>query len=339
VDVTERHVNESTSAGDGGDREQASREDARPAVARVGAFLVERFPPIPQLVLMAVLFIAATTMPGILLAPAIGGELGDIEPLPVLAGFVASLLFIVRLRLYDDVKDAETDRVENPTRPIPRGLVTVRELDVAAAIVLVVEGVLMLAVGPLTAWCWAIAAAWSVLMRVEFLAPRWLDRHVTAFAVSHMVVLGLIFASLLGIGIEARGGSASLAELFGDRVVLLVLLAATSIGVGFEWGRKFERYHVARGERAWTLWMLWPSVGVLLLLAQVRDDYPLWSVLALVVVAMGTIFFHALIMGQRDRSGATPTGKLREAVELAPGATGLLTYVILAAAGIVELVA
>jgi 4-hydroxybenzoate polyprenyltransferase len=338
VDVAERHVNESTNAGDG-DREPVPHEAARPVAARVLAFLVERFPPVPQLVLMAVLFVAATAMPGILLAPDIGGTLGDVEPLAVLAGFVASLLFIVRLRLYDDVKDAETDRVENPTRPIPRGLVTVRELDVAAALVLVVEGMLMLTVGPLTAWCWAIAAAWSVLMRVEFLAPRWLDRHVTAFAVSHMVVLGLIFGSLLGIGIEARGGSASVAELFGDRVVLLVLLAATSIGVGFEWGRKFERYHAALGERAWTLWMLWPSVGVLLLLAQVRDPYPLWSVLALVVVAMGTIMGHALVMGQRDRSGAVPTGKLREAVELAPGTTGLLSYVILAAAGIVELVA
>ncbi|HMY78303.1 MAG TPA: hypothetical protein PLT98_06110, partial [Thauera aminoaromatica] len=58
----------------------ADVRDARPVVRRVAAFLVERFPPAPQLVLMAVLFVAATLMSGVLLAPGVGGSLGDVEP-------------------------------------------------------------------------------------------------------------------------------------------------------------------------------------------------------------------------------------------------------------------
>lgn len=321
--------------------------DERGAARRVLAFLVERFPPVPQLVLMAVLFVAATLMGGVMLAPAIGGSLGDIDPAKALAGFVGSLLFIVRLRLYDDVKDADTDRIENPTRPIPRGLVTVRELDVAAAVVLVVEGALIASVGSLTFWTWAIAAAWSVLMRVEFFVPEWLDRHVASFAISHMAVMGLIYGSLLAIGIEARGGEATLGELLGSPVVLGLMLASMSIGIGFEWGRKFERYFATHGERAWTWWLLWPSLGAIGFTFIVRHDYPIWAVTAMAVVTLATIIAHALVMGQRDRPapgspraahGAAPTGPLREAVEAVPGASGLLLYLVLAVAGIVELV-
>ena len=49
------------------------------------AFLVERFPPAPQLVLMSVLFVAATLMGGILLPRSVTGELGDVVGLAVLA--------------------------------------------------------------------------------------------------------------------------------------------------------------------------------------------------------------------------------------------------------------
>lgn len=337
VCVAESHVNGSLQA-TSDERANDARADGRSAVARVLAFLVERFPPVPQLVLMTVLFVAATLMSGVLLDPGPAEDVGEIDWLKAAAGFLGSLLFIVRLRLYDDVKDADTDRVENPTRPIPRGLVSVRELDVAAAVVLVVEGALIASVGELTFWVWTIAAAWSVLMRVEFFASGWLDRHMATFAISHMVVMGLIYGALLAIGIEARGASAGVGELLGTGEVIVAMLAATSIGIGFEWGRKFERYHAAHGDRAWTLWLLWPSVGVLAFTALVRDAYPLWSVMALVVVAMLTNVGHALVMGQRDRTGAPPVGGMRDAVEAAPGAAGLLVYLVLAIAGVTELV-
>ncbi len=336
------------SPSDGSGDAAARASDERGAVRRVVAFLIERFPPGPQLVLMFVMFVAATLMSGVLLAPEIGGRLGDVDALKAVAGLAGALLFIVRLRLYDDVKDADVDRVENPTRPIPRGLVTVGELDVAAAVVLVVEGALLASVGSLTFWCWAIAAAWSVLMRLEFFVSDWLDDHVATFAISHMVVLGLIYGALLALGIDARGGEATLGELAASHTVWWVLLAATSIGIGFEWGRKFERYFATHGERAWTLWMLWPTLGAIGFTAIVREAYPIWSVMALAVVTLATIVGHALVMGQRSRPprdsvpgarGEVPTGPLREAVEIAPGAAGLLVFLVLAVAGVAELVA
>lgn len=349
VDVADRHATGTRASSDDAGADSAGidtlpDEAAGAAPVRVLRFLVERFPPAPQLILMTVLFVAGTLMSGVLLDRDLTGALGDVRPIPALCGFLGSLLFIVRLRVYDDVKDADTDRVENPSRPIPRGLVSIRELDVAGVIILIVEAALIAAVGPLTFTMWAIAAVWSLLMRVEFFAPEWLDRHIATFAISHMAVLGLIYGALLGMGIEARGGSAAAADLLTDPLAIAAMLAATSIGIGFEWGRKFERYHATHGEHAWSLWLLWPAMGAIAFTALARDTYPLWSILALVVVSLATIGSHALIMGYRPRpkqpgeAGAVPTGGLREAVEAAPGAAGLLIYVVLATAGVVELV-
>lgn len=337
VRVTDSHVKDEATSTEAAAISDA--QDARGSIARVFAFLIERFPPAPQLVLMAVLFVAATLMSGVLLPESLTGSLGDISPLKTLAGFVGSLLFIVRLRVYDDVKDADTDRIENPTRPIPRGLVSIRELDVAGVAILLVEAALIASVGSLTFILWAIAAGWSMLMRVEFFVSDWLDRHVATFAISHMIVMGLIYGALLAIGIDARGGDATASELLVEPLVISAMLAATSIGIGFEWGRKFERYHETHGERAWTLWILWPSAGAIGFTAIVRDEYPISAILTLVVITVVTIIGHALVMTQRDRSGTVvPTGKLREAVEAAPGAAGLLVYLVLAVAGVTELI-
>jgi len=338
VHVAESHVNDRV------DEPGTGVADGRGAARRVMAFLIERFPPAPQLVLMAVLFVAATTMPELLLVPDVVERVGDIEVGAALCAFFAALLFVVRLRVFDDVKDADVDRVESPDRPIPRGLVSVRELDVTAVLILAIEGVLMANVGVTSLWLWVIAAVWSILMRVEFFAPEWLDRHPATFAITHMAVLGMLFGMMLAVGVEARSGAVSLSELLGSWLAMGAVLAATSIGIGFEWGRKFERYHAVHGERAWTLWLLWPSVGALLFTVLVRDSYPIGAVVALVVVTMLTIVTHALVMGQRAHPearggiGDAPTGGVRDLVEQVPGGTGLLVYLILAIAGIVELV-
>ncbi|MCW2920958.1 MAG: UbiA prenyltransferase [Thermoleophilia bacterium] len=338
MNVTDSHVKDAATSTE--DATTGDAQDTRGSVARVFAFLIERFPPAPQLILMAVLFVAATLMSAVLLPGSLTGALGDIDVAKAIAGFVGSLLFIVRLRVYDDVKDADADRIENPTRPIPRGLVSIRELDVTGVVILLVEAALIASVGTLTFVVWAIAAAWSVLMRVEFFVSEWLDRHPATFAISHMVVLGLIYGALLAMGIDARGGDTSVSELLTEPLALYAMLAATSIGIGFEWGRKFERYYAPHGERAWSLWILWPSLGAIGFTALVRDTYPTWSLLALVVVTVGTILGHALVMTQRDRSGSVvPTGNLREAVEAVPGAAGLLVYLVLASAGVTELIA
>lgn len=263
-----------------------------------------------------------------------------------IASLVLALLFAFHLRVMDDVKDSDTDRIENPSRPVPRGLVTERELDVLCVLIMAIEVAIAVWIGPVAIIGWSVAAAWSVLMRAEFWAPDWLDRHVFGFAISHMAVMGLTFLALMAMGIEVFDIDAGFGKLITSADAWGLALAATLIGLGFEFGRRFERYVAARRERAWTLWLLWPSVGVMLFTLLARDQYPTWTLYALMSLCALTIVTHALIMGQRPRPTDPDTGArraeselqigagLRTAIELAPGLAGLLLYVVLAVAGV-----
>ena len=50
------------------------------------------------------------------------------RPAALVAAFVTCLLFFLQLRIADEFKDFEEDSRWRPYRPVPRGLVTLREL-------------------------------------------------------------------------------------------------------------------------------------------------------------------------------------------------------------------
>src|SRR6188768_2989729 len=63
----------------------------------------------------------------------------------LMAAFVVALGFFMLLRIADEFKDAADDAAYRPYRPVPRGLVSLRELgSVALVIVLVQLGVTLL---------------------------------------------------------------------------------------------------------------------------------------------------------------------------------------------------
>lgn len=295
---------------------------------------------------MLALGIAGLAMTVTIFADAEGLHAGSVDIGRAVAALILALLFAFHLRIMDDVKDSDTDRIENPKRPVPRGLVTELELDVLCIIVMVVELAIVVWIGPVAVLGWLVAAIWSVLMRAEFWAPDWLDRHVFGFAISHMAVMGLTFLALLAMGIEVFDIDAGFGQLVTSPEAIGLAIAATLVGLGFEFGRRFERYVAARRELSWSLWLLWPSVGVIMFALLARDHYPLWTQYCLMTLAALTIVVHALIMGQRPRLVHPDTGvksaesdlvignKLRVMVELAPGLSGLALYVLLAVAGV-----
>src|SRR5512141_395159 len=93
--------------------------------ARYLVFVGERFPPGVYLPLIC-LFAAAGYVPSM----ASSGT--AFQPLRFIAAAVVVGLAFLHLRLIDEVKDAEVDRLGRPSRPLPRGLVTERELTGAA---------------------------------------------------------------------------------------------------------------------------------------------------------------------------------------------------------------
>jgi hypothetical protein len=130
---------------------------------RLGRYLWERFPPLAY----GPLLLAFTA--GGSAAAALAAGHGDwLDGRTLLALALVTLGFL-RLRLTDDVADAAADRAGRPGRPVPRGLVSARELTVTAA--LAAAGEVMLAAILGGAVLVAVVAAMLVSM-VTVLADR-----------------------------------------------------------------------------------------------------------------------------------------------------------------------
>jgi len=172
-------------------------------------------------------------------------------------GVVALWSFFLWLRVLDEHKDFENDRIAHPQRVLQRGLVTLGDLRVVGAAALVVQVALSLwidgGIGLVTVW-WLAAFVWSLLMAREFFVRDWLRRHLMWYALSHMVVMLLLVAWVATMG--ARVAARSPATW-----TLAALVFAS--GLAFEMGRKIrapehehplaDSYTQALGIRAATL--------------------------------------------------------------------------------------
>jgi len=110
----------------------------------------------------------------------------------LLVAFVTSLLFFLQLRIADEFKDFEDDSRHRPYRPVPRGLVTLRELAWIGAAAALVQLALALALDPSIVWMLVMAWVYLALMTKEFFAARWLKSHPVIYMTSHMVILPIV---------------------------------------------------------------------------------------------------------------------------------------------------
>jgi 4-hydroxybenzoate polyprenyltransferase len=116
--------------------------------------------------------------------------------------FVVIFLAFFHLRIFDEIKDYETDLIIHPERPLARGLISVREAKIAAFILCCVELGLALSLGLsafLAASCFIL---YSLLMYKEFFVGSWLRPKLATYALTHTVISGwlalFIFSAVTG---------------------------------------------------------------------------------------------------------------------------------------------
>lgn len=132
------------------------------------------------------------------------------RPLPgwcgYLAAFVIAMLLFFQMRVCDEYKDLEDDRLYRPDRPIPRGLVSLR--------LIITLGLISLPITALTAWLWhppvlwllALVWIWLAAMTAEFGAADWLKARPVLYLLSHMAIMPLIDLLLTGLEWMPGGG-------------------------------------------------------------------------------------------------------------------------------------
>jgi 4-hydroxybenzoate polyprenyltransferase len=143
-------------------------------------FLKERAP------LPAVLLIGAgVSASGVYLA-------GRFDLRAFLFGLGALALFLVLLRVMDERKDFEKDKVAHPERPLPRGLLTVAQVDRAIAVLTVALFALAVVAGvvvnPVAGGFLAVGAIYLWLMFKEFYVGEKLAEYPMVYALSHQII-------------------------------------------------------------------------------------------------------------------------------------------------------
>lgn len=109
-----------------------------------------------------------------------------------LVAFVTCFLFFLQLRIADEFKDAEEDAQFRPYRPVPRGLVTLRELGAVFALAAAIQLALALWYFPALAIVLVIAWGYLTLMSVEFFARDWLKARPITYLWTHMFIMPIV---------------------------------------------------------------------------------------------------------------------------------------------------
>lgn len=144
---------------------------------------------------------------------------------------ILSILFFLKLRCFDELKDYETDKIINPNRPLPRGLLSLIEVKKIILALIIFEFSIVLLFSPISFFILLFSVLYSLLMYKEFFIPEILKPHLTTYALIHTIVTLPFSLTLLSFF-----GQVSYSEIpFEQKIFSLLSWPLFNI---FEFGRK-----------------------------------------------------------------------------------------------------
>ena len=108
--------------------------------------------------------------------------------LSLVVAFVVSLASFLLLRIADEFKDAEEDLRFRPYRPVPRGLVTLKELGAIGVGLAILQFTLAITIGWMLVGLLVVTWVYFLLMSKEFFARKWLKERPVIYLFSHMLI-------------------------------------------------------------------------------------------------------------------------------------------------------
>lgn len=154
-------------------------QEPRGRLGTLALYLREMFPPFPRLLLSALWFYAVYLG----LASYHGETVPLLGSVPV-AGTLTYFVFLLFLRLSDEWKDLEADRVHFPDRPVPSGRVSARWVRGMWGGSLVTLFLLQLPLGgPNPAFL--VLVGYALLMFRYFFLERWIASHLLLAVITH----------------------------------------------------------------------------------------------------------------------------------------------------------
>ncbi len=227
----------------------------------------------------------------------------------ILVAFVSVFLFFLQLRIADEYKDWEEDARYRPYRPVPRGLVALRELGIVGIVGTLIQLGLGLWLDPSLVLLVVPVWLYLGLMSREFFVREWLKARPFTYMWTHMLIMPLIDLYATACEWLVAG------EAPPDGLIWF-LVASFFNGIVIEIGRKIrapkdeeygvETYTVLWGGRnavlAWLGAMLLSAVGALLAADRIGLAAPLAGLLGILWIAAAVMAWRFLCQPGTSRA-------------------------------------
>ncbi len=244
-----------------------------------------------------------------------------------LTAFITCLLFFLQLRIADEFKDYDDDLAYRPYRPVPRGLIKLKELGYLVPVTLLIQAGLALWLKPQLLWFLLLVWFYWGLMWREFFVTKWLKAHPLVYLGSHMLIMPLIdlYASACDWLVGGAGHPRAALGWF--------LVLSFFNGIVVEVGRKLraptdeekgvETYTALYGTKNASL--LWLVALIVTSLAAMMAAYSI-GILGGVAIVLGILVITAILLLIRFQGKKAGSGK---ALELFSGIWTILLYLSL----------
>lgn len=244
-----------------------------------------------------------------------------------LIGVFATITLFFLLRIFDEFKDKEDDEKYRKYLPVPRGLISLKELKIIGFLIAIIQICVIAFYQPRMLFLYFVVIFYLLLMGVEFFVPKWLRAHHMTYIYSHMFIIPLVDIYSTGLDWLLENAKAPTGLLFFFAVSYMN-------GIVLEFGRKIRTpnneedgvisytflFGTKKGTFYWILVMF-----VTLLLSIAASVFAGYGILAYIVLTVLFVFCSLPgLMFIRNH-----TQKLSKSIEYASGIWTLGMYLSL----------
>ena len=105
---------------------------------------------------------------------------------------ITVILIFLHLRIFDEIKDLDKDRIIHPNRPLVRGLIKLKHAKIFVTIIILIEILLNSFFNLKAIISLILVISYSFLMYKEFFVKFWITKKVVLYAFLHAIIMILI---------------------------------------------------------------------------------------------------------------------------------------------------
>lgn len=208
-----------------------NQENSASFLRRLYIYQKERFP-----ILGHGLIVAAFSFSAISYSRICRGAEGFVSTEKFFLGIFTTITLFLLVRIFDEFKDASDDAAYRKELPVPRGLVSLKELAWVGAITVVCQLAVNIYFFPEMLILYFVVIAYLLLMGKEFFISSWLKKHQFWYITSHMFIIPLVDIYASGLDWLLDGAAAPQGLIFFFAVSYMN-------GLVLEVGRKLKVNH------------------------------------------------------------------------------------------------